>query len=84
MTDGLKLMNNLLTPLAKSVLISSGLTAAESATKQLLRKKIFGSGTTALIASNKEMKDIMKVVKYLELSVLLKKDINKAIKNESK
>ena len=32
MTDGLKLMNNLLTPLAKSVLISSGLTAAESAT----------------------------------------------------
>ena len=51
---------------------------------QLLRKKIFGSGTTALIASNKEMKDIMKVVKYLELSVLLKKDITKAIKNESK
>ena len=32
MTDGLPLMNNLLTPLAKSVLISSGLTAAESAT----------------------------------------------------
>ena len=51
---------------------------------QLLRKKIYGSGTTALITSNKGMKDIMKVVKYLELSVLLKKDIDKAIKNESK
>ena len=39
MTDGLPLMNNLLTRLAKSVLISSGLTAAESATNAATYKE---------------------------------------------
>ena len=49
---GLVLMKSVLTPLAKSVLISLGLTAEWSATKVYFRKKIDGSGTTTLITSN--------------------------------
>ena len=41
---------------------------------------MFGSGTTALIISNKEMNDIMKIVKSLEESGLLIKDTNETIK----
>ena len=49
-----------------------------------LFKKIHGSGTTALIISNEEMEDIMKIVKSLEESGLLIKGISKTIKNEGK
>ena len=45
---------------------------------------MFGSGTTTLIISNKEMNDIMKIVKYLEESGLLIKGIAQTIKNEAK
>ena len=45
---------------------------------------MFGSGTTTLIISNKEMNDIMKIVKYLEESGLLIKRIAQTIKNEAK
>ena len=58
-------MKNVLTPLAKSVLISLGLTTAASATDAAIQKKIFRSGTAALIIPNEEMKDIMKIVKSL-------------------
>ena len=50
-------------PLAKSVLIPLGLSAGMSATDAAIQKKIYGSGTTALINSNEEMEDIMKIVK---------------------
>ena len=43
-----------------------------------------GFGTTALIISNKEMNDIMKIVKSLEESGLLIKRVSETIKNESK
>ena len=59
-------MKNVLKPLAKSVLIPLGLTAAVSATDAVIQKKIFGSGITTLIISNKEMNDIMKIIKSLE------------------
>ena len=62
---GLPLMKNVLKPLVKSVLIPLGLTAAASATDAAIHKKMFRSGTTALIISNEEMSDIMKIVKYL-------------------
>ena len=62
MTAGLLLMRTVLIPLAKSVLLSFGLSAARSATNTAIHRKIYGSGTTALIISNKEMKDIMKIV----------------------
>ena len=52
---GLPLTNNVLRPLAKSVLIPLGLTAAASAAVTSTQKKIFGSGAT-LIISNKKWK----------------------------
>ena len=48
------LIGNVLKPLAKSVLIPLGVTAAASATDAAIHKKMFGSGTTALIISNEE------------------------------
>ena len=46
--------------------------------------KMFGSGNTTLITSNKEMNDIMKIVKSLEKSDLLIKSFSQIIKNEAK
>ena len=45
---------------------------------------MFGSGTTALIISNEEMNDIMKIVKSLEEFGLLIKGASETIKNEAK
>ena len=78
---GLPLIGNVLKPLAKSILIPLGLSAA-SATDAAVHKKMFGSGTTTLIISNEEMNDIMKIVKSLEESGLLIK--GQTIKNEAK
>ena len=63
-------MKNVLKPLAKSVLIPLGLTAAASATDAAIHKKMFGSGMcpsdlakqATLIISNEEINDIMKIV----------------------
>ena len=63
---GLPLMKNVITPLAKSVLIPLGLTAAASAADAGIHKKILGSGNTTLIISNKDMEDLIKIVKSLE------------------
>ena len=65
---GLPLIKNVIKPLAKSVLIPLGLTAAASAADAGIHKKILGSGTTTLIISNDEMKDIIRIVKSLEYS----------------
>ena len=51
----LPLMGNILNPLAKSILIPLGSTAAISATDAAIHKKILGSGFTTLIISNEEM-----------------------------
>ena len=51
---------------------------------QELKKKIHGSGTTTLIISNEEIKDIMKIVQALEYSNILLKGVTKTIKNETK
>ena len=68
----LPLIRNVLKPLAKSVLIPLGLTVAASETDAAIHKKMFASGLTTLIISNKKMNDIMKKVKSLEQSSLLK------------
>ena len=60
---GLPLIENVLKPLVKSVLIPLGLTAAAAETDVAIPKKIFGFGNTTLIISNEEMNDIMKIVK---------------------
>ena len=85
---GLPLMKNVIKPLAKSVLIPLGLTAATSAADAEIHKQILGSGhnNTTLIISNDEMDDILKIVKSLEDSgVLLKvlvKQSNMKLKNK--
>ena len=81
---GLPLIGNVYKPLAKSVLIPLGLTAAESVIDAAIHKKMFGSGTTILIISNEEMNDIMKIVKSCEESGLSIKGVSETIKNESK
>ena len=60
---GLPLIKNVIKPLAKSVLILLGLTAAASAADAGIQKKILGSGnnTTTLIISNDEMRGIIKI-----------------------
>ena len=82
---GLPLIKNVIKPLAKSVLIPLGLTAAALAADAAIHKKVLGSGnTTAIIISNNEMEDIIKIVKLLEYSGLLLKGITEAIQNEVK
>ena len=81
---GLPLMKNVIKPLTKNVLISLELTAAVSAADAGIHKKILGSGTTTLIISNDEMKDIIKIVKSLEDSGLLLKGVSETIQNEAK
>ena len=50
---GLSLMKSVINPLAKSVLIPLGLTAATSAADARIHKKILGSGNaTTLVISN--------------------------------
>ena len=63
---GLSLVGNLLKPLAKSVLIPLGLTAASSTADAAIHEKMFGSHVTTLIISNEEMNYIMKIVKSLK------------------
>ena len=46
-----RLMKNVVTPLAKCVLLPVWLTGAASATDAAIQKKFFGSGTTTLITS---------------------------------
>ena len=92
-----RLIKNIIKPLAKSVLIPFGLTAAVSAADAGIHKKILGSGcrhsssashnhpsSTTLIISNNEMEDIIKIVKSLEDSGLLLKGVTETVQNEVK
>ena len=81
---GLPLIKNAVKPLAKSVLIPLGLTAAASAADKQIQRKILGSGSMTLITSNEEMNDIMKIVQALEDSNILLKGVTKAIENKTK
>ena len=82
------------------MIVPLGLTAAASATDAAIHNKIFGfsccsldlaarlsdlaSCTTILIITNKEMNDIMKIVKSVEESRLLIKGVSETVKNEAK
>ena len=80
---GLPLIKNLITPLAKSVLIPLGLTTAASAADAGIHKKILRFGNTAtLIISNKDMEDLIKIVKSLEDSGLLLKGATESVQTE--
>ena len=80
----LHLIKNVLKTLAKSVLIPLRFTAATPATDAAIHKNMFGSGMTALIISNEEMNDTMKIVKSLEKSGLLIDGASETIQNEVK
>ena len=84
MTAGLPLMKNVFIPLTRGILVPLGLTAAASATDAAIFLKNFESGATALIFLNKEMENIMKIVKSLKESGLLIKGISETIKNKAK
>ena len=77
-------MKNVLTSLAKSILIPLVLTATVSETDAATQKKIYGSGMTTLIISNGEMKDIMVIINYLEESGLLNKGVDETIDKKVK
>ena len=82
---GLPLTKNVIILLAKSVLIPLGLTAAASAEDAGIQKKILESGnTTTLIMSNKDIEDLIKIVKSLEDSGLLLKGVTESVQNEVK
>ena len=87
---GLPFMKNIVKPLAKSILIPLGLTAAVSVADAWIHKKIIGSGhysldfQPTLIISIDEKEDIIKLVKSLEDSRLLLKAISETIQNEAK
>ena len=61
--------------MAQSALIPLGLTAVASAADAGIHKKILGSSNTTLIISNDEMKEIIKIVKFLEDSCFFIKRI---------
>ena len=71
-------------PLAKNILDILRITAAASSIDAGMQKKIYGSGTTTLIISNKELYDILKIVQALEDSNILLKGDTKTIGNEIK
>ena len=77
---GLSLIGNVLKPLAKSVLISLGLTA--SAVDVAIHTKMLGSGNTTSIILNKKMNGIMKIIDYLEEFLAKQLKMNRKNKKE--
>ena len=82
--SGLLLIKNVIKPLVKSVLILLGLTVAEAAADAGIHKKNLRTGTTTLVISSDEMKNIIKIVKSLEDSGLLLKGVSKTIQNKAR
>ena len=86
---GLPLIKIVIKPLAKSVFIPLGLTAAASVADEGIHKKILESGrpldlasrATTLIIFNNEMEDL-KIVKSLEHSGLLLVEVTETVQNE--
>ena len=86
LTIGLLLIRNVIKPLAKTVLIPLGLTTAVSAADEGIYEKISRwrhKNTRTLIISNDEMEDNIKIVKYLDSSLLLK-GVSETVQNEAK
>ena len=83
----LPLIKNVITSWAKSVLIPLELTAAAAAAAadaEILKKTLGSGGHTTLIISNKDIEDLIKIVKSLEDFVLLLKGVTESAQNEVK
>ena len=65
-------------------LIPLGLTAVASATDAAIQRKVLGSDMTALIILNKEIDDIIKIIKSREELGLVIKGITETTKHEVK
>ena len=77
---GLPLIKSVIKPLAKSVLVPLGLTAAESAADAGIHKK----NLRIWSSSNDEVDDILKIVKSIEDSGVLLKSVSETIQNYAK
>ena len=60
-------------------MVPLGLTEAVLATNTAIQKNIFGSGMTAIIFSNEELDNIMKIVKSLKDAGLLIKGVSETV-----
>ena len=78
----LPLMKNVLTSLAKIVLLPLGLAASASATDPAIQQEIYGSGMAILIIWNKKKERYHEILWYLEESGLLIKGVSETIQNE--
>ena len=84
MTAGLPLMKSVPKPLAKGVLLPLGLPSGMSAADAAIQNKVYAAGTTGLIIPNKEMEEIIKIVKSREESELLKLKLQLKIEEKHK
>ena len=73
---GFPFTKNVLKALTKKYLNTIRINSSSISNRCSYSKINFGSGMTTLIISNEEMNDIMKIVKSLEESGLLIKDIS--------
>ena len=80
----LPLVKNVIKQMAKIFLITLGLTTAALAADTRIHKKILRSRTTTLIIPDKEIENIMKIIKSLKDSGLLLKRVSKTIQTELK
>ena len=71
-------------PFAKNILAPLGIIATASLIDAGTQSKIHGSGAAALIISNEEMNDIMKIVQAFEYSNILLEGATETIKNETR
>ena len=83
MNFGFPLMKNVVTPLAKCVSVTLGITPVASVTDAAIKNKMLGS-RIILIISDGEKDDIMQIFNFLKNSGLLIKNISKTIKNEAR
>ena len=82
----LPLIMNVFKPMTKSALTPLELLAEYQQQTLMtgIHKKDFDSGLATLVILNKEIKDIIKIIKSFEESRLLIKDASKTIQNEAK
>ena len=91
---GLPLIKNVIKPLAKSVLLPLGLTAAASRADAAIHKNFYGSGkhysdwashdNTILLISNNEMKKNIEIIEFLEDSSFLPEEVTETNQTEVK
>ena len=84
-TAVIPLMGNVLTPLAKNLLLQLGLLVRKLAADVAIQKKSYGSGhlSEILVKKREETWDIMKRAESLEESGILVKGIRETVKNEN-